>query len=221
MRFGADEAGRGPVLGPLVVGAVWADPEDLPDGVADSKTLSAERRDALANEMTGDDRIATATATVSPARIDDPATDMNTLTVVAQAEAIGGVLADDDVDPDRAPSGVVDACDVDAERFAERVSGAITIPVDLRAEHRADEAHPIVAAASVIAKVERDRRIAVLDETHHAIPIGSGYPSDPQTRTFLAEYVSAHGELPDCARASWRTSNDVLRAAEQSALGDF
>ncbi len=48
--------------------------------------------------------------------------------------------------------------------------------------------------------------------------MGSGYPSDPTTRTFLADYVDRHGELPACARRSWSTCDDVLAAASQSTL---
>jgi len=51
--------------------------------------------------------------------------------------------------------------------------------------------------------------------------VGSGYPSDPTTRDFLREYVTEHDSLPDCARASWQTSQDALAAAEQSSLSDF
>ena len=65
----------------------------------------------------------------------------------------------------------------------------------------------------------RDDHVASLAETYGAV--GSGYPSDSATREFLREYVSEHGELPDCARASWKTSEDVLAAAEQSALDYF
>lgn len=234
--FGADEAGRGPVLGPMVAAAVRADPETLPPGVADSKALTSDERDDLAAAMRSDDRITVGVSVVSPDRIDDPATDMNALTVVAQAEAITqvlGVAVDRDRDPatndeaDQAverkvPRGVVDACDVDPERFARRVRGALPVTVDLCGEHRADESHAIVAAASVVAKVERDALVAEVGEAYCEYgPVGSGYPSDPRTREFLRTYVRANGELPTCARASWKTSRDVLRAAEQSALGEF
>jgi len=233
--FGADEAGRGPVLGPMVAAAVRADPAVLPEGVADSKTVTAAKREALAATMGSDSRIEIAISTVSPARIDDETTDMNTLTVVAQAAAIARVL-DPDSDAGRGvdaavddgnseaphPTGIVDACDVDPERFARRVREALSVPVDLRAEHRADESFPVVAAASVVAKVERDALMADVGETYDEYgPVGSGYPSDPRTREFLREYVRANGSLPACVRASWKTSRDVLDAAAQSALGDF
>jgi ribonuclease HII len=236
MRFGADEAGRGPVLGPMVAAAVAADPEALPKEVADSKALTAAKRETLAATMTGNERITVGIATISTDRIDDPATDMNSLTVTAQAEASTQAL---DLDPEDGtgttpgddptaessedvPGGVVDACDTDPERFARRVREAIPVTVALSAEHRAEETHAIVAAASVLAKVERDSLMADLGGEYGEYgPVGSGYPSDPRTRDFLRGYVRGEGGLPACARASWRTSRDVLEAAEQSALGDF
>jgi ribonuclease HII len=235
MRFGADEAGRGPVLGPMIAAAIAADPEVLPGGVADSKTLTAAKRETLAATMSENERIAVGIATIPPDRIDDPATDMNSLTVAAQAEAITQVLdLDTDGGTDAPPGGgaakessgvvggVVDACDTDPERFARRVREAIRGPIDLSAEHRAEETHAVVAAASVLAKVERDSLVADLDAQHGEYgPVGSGYPSDPRTRNFLREYVGEHGHLPACARASWQTSRDVLDAAEQSTLGEF
>jgi ribonuclease HII len=236
ISFGADEAGRGPVLGPMVAAAVAADPEALPAGVADSKALTAAKREALATMMSEDERIAVGISIVPPDRIDGPTTDMNTLTVTAQADAIARALGlDSDTSTDGTPSdggldesseivseGVVDACDTDPERFARRVREAIPGPVDLSAEHRAEGSHAIVAAASVLAKVERDSLMADLEgEYEEHGPVGSGYPSDSRTRDFLREYVREEEGLPACARTSWRTSHDVLEAAEQSALGDF
>jgi len=87
------------------------------------------------------------------------------------------------------------------------------------AEHGADDEYDLVAAASVVAKVARDAHVETLAEEYG--DVGSGYPSDPTTREFLEGYVGEHGELPDCARASWQTSRDALAAAEQSALGEF
>ena len=226
--LGADEAGKGPVLGPMVAAAVRADPGAIPEGVDDSKRLSPARRDDLDAALRADDRVAVGVSVVGVGRIDDPATDMNALTVAGQAEALAAVARDGD-------RAVVDAGDVSESRFAERVAGAVAaaniepaegtdIAVDVTAEHGADESYPVVAAASVIAKVERDRIVAELDAAyrdHGYDGIGSGYPSDPATRAFLREYVDREGDLPDCARRSWSTCDDLLAASEQSALGEF
>jgi len=211
MRIGADEAGKGPVLGSMFAAAVRAPRAAIPDTVDDSKRLSPSRREELAAELRGDDRVEVGLAEIPVSRIDGEA-DMNTLTVAAQAEAVAAVARDGD-------GGILDAGDTSAERFARRVVERVPADVELRAEHGADESAPLVSAASVIAKVERDAHVASLAERYG--DVGSGYPSDPTTREFLRSYVEANGDLPDCARRSWSTCDDLLAAAEQSALDSF
>ena len=211
--FGADEAGKGPVLGSMFAAAVAVvDSADLPADVDDSKNVAPERREELAAELRANDAVTVGVAEIPTGRIDAPETDMNSLTVAAQAEAISRVAETD-------AAGVVDAGDTDAARFGRRVAEAVTVPVDVTAEHGADETHAIVGAASIVAKVERDAHVARLADEHGEV--GSGYPSDPTTRRFLREHVDEHGDLPDCARASWGTCDDVLAAREQSALDEF
>lgn len=214
-RFGIDEAGKGPVLGPMIAASVVVPDESvLPEGIDDSKRLTPARREEFAAALRADDRIAVEVAAIEPARIDDPDTDMNTLTVAAHAEAATGVVGE-------GMRGICDAADADAGRFARRVEKRLP-DVDLVAEHRADETHRVVGAASVIAKVERDARIRALEAEYAEYgAVGSGYPSDPTTREFLASYVADHGELPACARASWSTCEDVLAAADQRTLSEF
>jgi len=222
MRVGADEAGKGPVLGPMVAAAVRADPAALPADIDDSKRVPEPRREALAAELREREDVAVGVATVEPAEIDAPETDMNTLTVRAQARALARVAAPGD-------AVVVDAGDVSASRFVARVGDALAeaggvarTEIDLDGEHGADGAHAVVGAvlaASVVAKVERDRRIAAIAAEHG--DVGSGYPSDPTTRAFLADYAAEHGAVPPFARRSWSTCEDLLAAAKQSALDEF
>jgi ribonuclease HII len=195
----------------MFAAAVRTDPDELPDGVGDSKVIAPAERERL------DERIraaadAVAVAEIPVERIDDPETDMTTLTVAAHAAALAGVAED-------GLGGVVDAGDTDAARFGRRVAERVESSVHVTADHGADESDPVVGAASIVAKVARDGHVAALAESHG--DVGSGYPSDPTTREFLADYVADHGELPDCARTSWSTCEDVLAAAEQSSLGDF
>lgn len=216
MVVGADEAGKGPVLGPMVAGAVRADPADLPPGLADSKQLSPARREELAAELREHPEIRVATATIDHARIDAPETDMNSLGVEGQAKAVAAVAESGD-------NVVADAADTDEARFGRRLRDSVEeagTAIEVTAEHGADEAHAVVSAASVVAKVERDRLMADIDAAYDR-DVGSGYPSDPTTRSFLADYVEEHGDLPACARTTWSTCEDVLAAAEQSGLSDF
>ena len=242
MYLGVDEAGKGPVLGPMVAAAVLADPAHLPTDVDDSKRLTSDRREAIDGELAALDTVAIGVAFVEPDEIDRPDTDMNTLTVRAQARAartaLSGSVAADLDEPIRV---VADAGDTSEERFARRLREFVdagdggagradatpkaseALPtVDVTAAHGADADDPVVGAASVVAKVSRDERMAAIDaEYAEYADLGSGYPSDPKTRSFLREYVADTGDVPDCARRSWATCDGLLAAAEQAALDEF
>ena len=195
MKIGVDEAGRGPVIGPLVVCAFAATsiPQLQELGVKDSKDLSAKKRDEIFEELT---KMPHKVVVCPPARIDD-SPNLNELEVQLFAEALK-VMPEGEI--------MLDACDVDAARFARNVS-AIS-GRDCMAEHKADENYPEVGAASIIAKVTRDRIIEDLSQ-EIGIDLGSGYPSDPKTKIAVAELVK--GEFPhDCLRWSWKTVADAL-----------
>jgi len=211
MEVGVDEAGKGPVLGSMFAVAVRADPEEIPDGVDDSKHLSAERREELAAQIR-DCATAVKVVEIVVDRIDDPETDMNELAVAGHATALSAVAREGE-------TGYLDACDTNAVRFERRVGDRLSLDLSLRAEHGADETYPVVSAASIVAKVERDAHVARLAAEYG--DVGSGYPSDSTTREFLQEFIHEHGRLPDCARKSWQTSQDVLATLDQSALTDF
>jgi ribonuclease HII len=216
MRFGVDEAGKGPVLGSMFAAAVRAPAVAIPAGVDDSKRLRPERREELAAGLRADARVDVGVAEMPVERIDGDE-DMNTLTVAAQAEALAQVVQPGD-------GGICDGGDTDADRFARRVRERLAADVDVRAEHGADETYALVAAASVVAKVARDAHVDALAERYAARgydDLGSGYPSDPATREFLQAYLDREGDLPDCARTSWGTCDDLLAAREQAALEDF
>jgi ribonuclease HII len=210
VRFGVDEAGKGPVLGSMFAAAVYGAPSALPDDVGDSKGIAPARREELATTIR--DVATVGVAEIPVAMIDDHETDMNTLTVAAHARAVNEIAAD-------GHAGTVDAGDADAARFGTRVASRVDADVQITAEHQADESDPLVGAASIVAKVERDAHVERLADEHG--DVGSGYPSDPTTREFLREYVERYDDLPPCARTSWSTCADVLAAAEQSALDEF
>jgi ribonuclease HII len=232
--LGVDEAGKGPVLGPMVAAAVLGDPGDLPADADDSKRIAPSRREAIDAAIRETDGVAVGVAFVEPAAIDRPDTDMNTLTVRGQARAVRAALAGSGEavggGPLEEPVRVVaDAGDTSESRFARRLGEFVAgdesadLPaVDVEAFHGADEEDPVVGAASVVAKVARDARMAAIDDRYPAYDdVGSGYPSDPTTRSFLRAYVADNGDVPDCARRSWATCDDVLAAAAQSGLDEF
>ena len=217
MRVGLDEAGKGPVLGSMFVAAVAApSPSALPTAVDDSKQLTDTRRQELYQTLTDDDRVYTATAEITPDEIDAPETDMNTLTVNGQARALEALLERLNTVPEQV---VADASDVDAARFGRRLTERCPTAIDITAAHGADSQYDIVGAASVVAKTAREEHVTALCDEYG--PVGSGYPSDPQTRSFLRSYLEIHGDLPPCARHSWATSRRLRAATAQSSLEEF
>jgi ribonuclease HII len=109
----------------------------------------------------------------------------------------------------------VDAADVDASRFSRRVMEESGIK-DVVAEHKADSNYAIVSAASIIAKVSRDDSIQTL-QSSFGVDIGSGYPSDARTITFLKTWLDERGDFPPGTRRSWKTAQDLL--ASESKRG--
>ena len=208
MICGVDEAGKGSVLGPMVVAAVGCrateDLAALP--IRDSKVLRPKQREALYQILFRDFSIAI--VTIDAAGIDDARSRMTMNTCVAElhAEALTGL---------RPEYAYVDACDVNAERYGRTVAAYLDFPCEIVAEHRADARHKIVGAASVVAKVTRDRAIQELSEQYGKI--GSGYPSDPTTIEFLRGYIREYGNPPLCARRSWKTVTNLY----QTQMRDF
>ncbi|MDD1666645.1 MAG: ribonuclease HII [Methanomicrobiales archaeon] len=211
MICGVDEAGKGAVLGPLVVAAVacGSDEEAGAVGARDSKTLTPGRREEIYAEITARFRIAT--RILGPERIDArPRLSLNTCIARLHAEVVS------ELRPDLA---ILDACDVDAERYRRTVAGFLTGRCRLISEHEADRTHPVVGAASIVAKVLRDRAIADLAREHGEI--GSGSPSDPATIAYLREYLKDRRTPPPFARRSWATTRALVTELEQTHLPDF
>ncbi len=114
----------------------------------------------------------------------------------------------------------VDACDVDAQRFGRSVAGRSGGDVRIVARHHADRDDPVVGAASIVAKVRRDRAIARLAHSLDA-SIGSGYPSDRRTIDFARRALADGGPVPPWMRGSWATMQRVKPARPARTLDAF
>jgi ribonuclease HII len=199
---GVDEAGKGAVVGSMYVAGVMIEQSELHImtdlDVRDSKSISPKRREALATEMMGMDVITIHVVEVSANRIDRLREEMtmNDILVIAFSEVLRELL------PDKA---FVDSVDVNPERFANNIKKR-GIVSEIVSEHKADQHYPIVSAASIIAKVSRDRSMRRL-EVVVGKRMGSGYPSDQITRRFLHTLVDRfpEDEMPDYVRHSWKT----------------
>jgi ribonuclease HII len=205
MISGIDEAGKGPVLGPMCVAGVLMDDAAngalLKLGVKDSKQLAPKKREILARDI----RIIANkyfVLEVSALQIDELRKNMtmNEIMVVCYAKVL------EELRPDHA---IVDAADVIAQRFGENIKKKYMREITITSEHEADVRYPIVSAASILAKVRRDMLVKELGEKIGE-DLGSGYPSDAKTINFLENWVKEHGSLPDFARSSWVTSRRIL-----------
>lgn len=194
---GIDEAGRGSVLGPLVVCGVAIEEDRVKYldrlGLKDSKKISPKRRIVLSRKIK---RIAEChTVHITAHDIDTLRSrdvNLNEIEKIAINRIIG------DANPSTC---FIDSMDVKPERLTSELE---TMHSQLRviAEHKADDRYPIVSAASIIAKVERDRAIQDIRKIYENV--GSGYPSDPKTIEFL-KTMPPEEELPDFVRSSWAT----------------
>ena len=196
--LGIDEAGRGSVLGPLVIAGVLI-PEKMEKvlermGVKDSKKLAPHRRTILSRKLKKmfDYEI----VVISAREIDEMRADGINLNEI-EKNAMESILLK--IKPEKA---IVDAVDVKAERFQNNLCDDTGLNVI--AEHKADDKYIEVSAASIIAKAERDDQIAQINQEFiKSGGIGSGYPSDPKTKDFLTNYT--YDEMPDFVRRSWAT----------------
>jgi len=199
---GVDDAGRGSVIGPLTIAGVLMKIEDLPKlrelGVKDSKLLSPQRREKLVVEIK---QIAEKHTVIKllPKEIDTVVETGKKLHRLNRLEAQTMAKIIETLKPDKA---YVDASDVLEERFKQHILECLTFKVEIVSEHKADRKYPIVSAASIIAKVERDKEIAELTKKYG--DLGSGYPTDPKTISFLQQCLEKLGEYPDFVRKSWK-----------------
>ncbi len=210
---GIEEAGRGPVLGDLVIAIVAVEEEkeqELADlGVKDSKELSPEKREKLFEKI--QEKCRYEITSVTPQEIDEaiksPSSDLNRLTAKKMAELINKVK------PDKV---IVDSPSSNTEVFEQQLKKYLSLAVELDVKNKADRDHTIVGAASILAKVTRDRAVKKLEKKHD-IEIGSGYPSDKITQKFLEENWDKY----DFFRKSWLTWQKMAEEDEQRGLDDF
>jgi len=209
---GVDDAGRGSVLGPLVIAGILLKEEDLQKlidlGVKDSKLLTPKRRRKLAEEIK---KVALKchVLKLSPSDIDKVVSFGRKLHRLNRLEAKAMAKVIEELRPDVA---YVDASDIVAERFKQHIQECLPFKVKIISEHKADMKYPIVSAASIIAKVERDKAIEEIKRKYGEV--GCGYVTDPKTIRFLKECLKKFGEYPDIVRKSWKPAKKLRSEAK-------
>jgi len=218
MICGADEAGRGPCFGPLVVAGVLIenDAELVRIGVCDSKQLTPKKREQFASII----KKITKTYEI----IVLPAADIDDLRKTMTLNELEVFMFSKIIEKLKPDVCYVDAADVNEERFGKNIISNLSYKPKMISKHKADEQYPIVGAASILAKVTRDehvRKIAQELEPRLNLPLGSGYPADPMTKQFLRTWVSRFGTLPPHVRQSWGTCQKLIKNHKTKRLDTF
>jgi ribonuclease HII len=203
MLCGCDEAGRGPVIGPMVIAVVCGDSDAIKGiGVRDSKMLSETTRERMFEEIK---RTANSVEyiVVDEKQIDE-ATFKNELNLL-EAKMISKLIKPGN-------EYIVDCPDVNEERFA-RLLTELSGNGNIVSKHKADVNYPLASAASIIAKVTREREISKIKL--EIGEFGSGYPSDERTISFLEDYFKRNRKLPPHVRMSWKTVKRITSSLDE------
>jgi ribonuclease HII len=208
---GVDDAGRGSVIGPLAIAGISLNRKDLTKlidlGVKDSKLLSPQKRETLVQQIK---KLALSCHVVllSPAEIDRVVETGRRLHKLNRLEAQTMAKVITILHPDLV---YVDASDVLPDRFRDHIAENLTFKPKIISEHKADAKYPIVSAASILAKVERDMALTELQKKYGNV--GCGYPTDSNTIKFLECWIKRFGSYPDFVRKSWKPAKRVKREA--------
>ena len=212
---GIDEAGRGSVIGPLVIAGINIKNSDIKKleeiGVRDSKALTRKKRIFLF------DKILNISEFICIYKIDCKTIDENVYQ--RHLNKLEGGIMSRIIKYLAADIAYVDSCDVNITKYTSYLKSNLDFKnnTSIIAMHKADRINPAVSAASIIAKVTRDREIQILEESFQNI--GSGYPSDKKTMCFINNWIKEYKELPDFVRKSWRPIREIT--CKQSKIYDF
>lgn len=206
---GIDEAGRGPCFGPMVLSVAVIDVKDEKElkeiGVKDSKEILPKKREKLIDEIK-EKCVEYHTIIMEPKEI-------NSLMVRYSLNEIEAMKVGELINTldEKVEKVFIDSPDNPATNFEKRIRKYLNqenFKTKIVSENKADSKYIVVGAASIIAKVTRDKEIEKLCKKYG--DFGSGYPSDPKTKTFLAEYVKENATLPPFSRIFWKTCENAL-----------
>ncbi|MFZ1971036.1 MAG: ribonuclease HII [Candidatus Nanoarchaeia archaeon] len=221
LKLGIDEAGRGPVLGPLVIAGCLIDDKFEKDlkkiGVKDSKKLTRKKRDELESKIK-DIAETFEIIITSPLEIEannEHGIKLNELEAIAAAEIINRInkgFSEIRV--------IIDCPNPKTETWRDLVLSKIKNKsnIDLVCEHKADVNHIVTSAASVLAKCVRDKEMSLLSEKYGNL--GSGYCHDPITIKFIEENMKKYEE-EGIFRKTWVTWKDAIAKASQKKLEEY
>jgi len=213
--LGIDEAGRGPVIGPLIMGGVMIEEsvqQHLKDiGVKDSKQLIQEKRVELAEKIV-QSSLLHELIEVSAEEINESMNRGTNLTDL-EIQKMAGII--NKTKPDKV---YVDMPMKNKDEFMKRIRVHLTHESEIIAENKADQKYPVVGAASILAKVRREQKV---HELHEKIGFfGSGYSSDEETIGFLEKNYKRK-DVNIFLRKNWKTLEKVEISKTQTKLNNF
>ena len=212
MIIGIDEAGRGCIIGPMVICAAAINPLEeykLKEmGVKDSKKLSPAQRENLYGKVGRMCKYTTVKVTAAELNVMMDKHNLNEIEAIKIAQAIDQLAIRD-------ATVYVDSPDNVPSKFARRIEKYVKTRVRIVSANRADDTYVIVGGASIIAKVTRDREIEKIKK-ETGIDFNSGYTSDPKTQAVIARRKD-YPQLEPYLRTKWST----LRVENQKKLSEF
>jgi len=214
--LGIDEAGKGPVIGPLVIAGVLISEENEGKlkklGIKDSKELSPEKRKKFSEEIKNlSEDFVVLKISASELNKEMDTKTLNEIEISRIAQIINSFWM-------RKPKVYIDALEANTKKFKEKILSRLKDKkLEIIAENYADKTYPIVSAASIIAKVTRDSEIKNLHKKYGFF--GSGYPSDERTIEFLKKLNKE--EYNKIVRLKWETSKNILKNKKQKKLLEF
>ena len=207
--LGIDDAGRGPVLGPMTLAGVLIDSNEEQTikgwGAKDSKLLTPSKRKEIKEKV--EEHFKYHIEASDPIEIDE-SSNLNYLEAIKTAKIINELTKD----LDEQVNVIVDCPSTNIESWSNDVQQLIKKPkiISLSCEHKADFNHPVVSAASILAKERREDEMYKL-RLEFKTDFGSGYPADPKTKEFIAENFDKEA-YKSIIRFSWKTVKKLIEA---------
>ncbi|MDW0261916.1 MAG: ribonuclease HII [Nitrososphaeraceae archaeon] len=202
---GVDEAGRGSLIGPIIVAGISVSKKSLSEmveiGIKDSKLLTPNKRQILFGDVIGlAESICICRIGIEDIDFHVSKNHLNLLEAEAMAITIGNMDS---------YKIYVDSCDVNPSRYKRTINSFLKRNnTKLISMHHADRLNVVVSGASIIAKVIRDSEISKIRLKYG--DLGSGYPSDKKTIKFVQEWFEQNREIPPFARKSWKPAQLIL-----------
>jgi ribonuclease HII len=213
LLLGIDDAGRGPVLGPMILAGVLIKPSEekiiASWGAKDSKLLFPTKRKKISDQIKKHFKHHIETST--PKEIDNHK-NLNTLEAEKAAKIINKLTKN----LNEKVQVIIDCPSINIKSWSNDVQKLLKNPknISLSCEHKADLHHPIVSAASIIAKEKREDEIYKL-KLKLKTDFGSGYPADPKTKEFIEENFD-NPKYNSIIRFSWNTVKKLIKAKKSN-----